>query len=153
MSQLSQLTVSPDGSHLAYYLVRNKGIAEGKQLVLVSLGAGFENNKSRLQDPSQALSSSCGTILLFLAKTAPAATGREVPRFDGRAEDLISRKLLEYPATELFQCSSDRKVVAGWSVSRFESRPDTATLGGRLTISVDDKEQLQLLDVESWFSG
>ena len=136
----SGFAISADGSHIAYYTQKKKGIRE--RLVLVSLEPEIKTTIKETGNSAHSLRSTCGTILQFQTGTEKTPTGLDWPRWNGTANDLIAGKSMEYPPNELFECSADRRIVVGWTDS---SKPTTSD--SILRISVGNKEVRKMSEV------
>jgi hypothetical protein len=143
-------TVSPDGSHIAYFLEPGRKDGLRERIVVVSLAPGFKTTITATGNTTQSLSSTCGTLLEF--QTVPdKSSGGPGLRWSGSATDLITEKPIEYPANELFRCSSDRRVLALWrnAPGNPQSPPQAGPpLGGILTTVRDGKEVARFTSID-----
>jgi hypothetical protein len=149
-SKVSGFALLANGSYLAYYtmahkLASRKSAPAVEQLVIVSLGPGFTTTTSEPRAKSPDLIGTCGTVLVFQLPTGKIELGDF--RWSGRATNVITGESLVYPPSDLFRCSSDRRVVAAWKDAW---KPHSTEFGGTLTISIDNKKLKEMLGIANF---
>jgi hypothetical protein len=149
--KVDRLVISADGTHLAYYTVPNKKRGARAHLVLVSLAPGFKAIDFEPGSPNRVLHSTCGTILEFQTVIDESRWASKL-RWSGQARNLIAANPLEYPPSELFQCSSDRNVLAAWrDVPWNPQMPHPPPFGGELGILKDKSVLAKLSHIAPTF--
>lgn len=111
--------VSSDGSYFAFLSKPHQsrqGAPANNNLVLISLGPGFET--TRTQTEFRFLRPTCGTILAFRAGS-------------GDATDVFTGRVLNFPPDRFFRCSSDRRVIVGWAELNATSSELIVTMNGK----------------------
>jgi len=135
--KINSLVIAADGSHLAYYTAPNKRRGTQAHLVLVSLAPAFKATDFELGSTTRALHSSCGTILEFQTMIDESRWASKL-RWSGQARNVIAANSMEYLPSEIFQCSSDRNIVAEWrDVPWNPQMPHPPPFGGELAILKD----------------
>lgn len=149
--KVNSFTVSSDGTHLSYYTLPQNRKGNPRHLVLVSVAPGFETKDSEVGPIALNMGGTCGTILQFRTVTDESRWPSKV-RWSGQGRDLIGGKLIEYPPSEIFKCSSDRSVVAEWKdVPWNPEMPPPPPFGGVLRILRDGNEVAKFSSVDNNF--